>query len=154
MNQESLVEALFAIQKQQQECIKCIARIIANGGIPAASPVDHVTAPVASDCVIKTRRPRRTHEDVTERELRKACRTKHAYRDLCHWRAAELEPPYILIHRNRPLLAQRFADYVTPIDAVDDSQSISIVPTQIIPNEDEIEVRCPNGVLCMAHGVV
>eukprot|EP01053_Blabericola_migrator_P005324 Blabericola_migrator_1__5323@NODE_272_length_10504_cov_138_380473_g227_i0_p3_GENE_NODE_272_length_10504_cov_138_380473_g227_i0NODE_272_length_10504_cov_138_380473_g227_i0_p3_ORF_typecomplete_len293_score58_94_NODE_272_length_10504_cov_138_380473_g227_i06591537 len=132
---EDILEAIVAIQKQQQRCLKFITHILTTS--KSSDDVGHTTAHTTGHTNVQSRR-RRKDMTYLELELLKACESKHTYHTLCQWINKE-EQPFILCHKRKlPLLAQRLTDIQPEQQEILDP--FTVVPTQIIQPDDEIEI--------------
>eukprot|EP01055_Gregarina_sp_Pseudo9_P001816 Gregarina_sp_Pseudo_9__1815@NODE_2234_length_1084_cov_20_225837_g2057_i0_p1_GENE_NODE_2234_length_1084_cov_20_225837_g2057_i0NODE_2234_length_1084_cov_20_225837_g2057_i0_p1_ORF_typecomplete_len304_score74_49MRPL28/PF09812_9/0_079_NODE_2234_length_1084_cov_20_225837_g2057_i0911002 len=133
----SLLEAILRLQKQQQECIKCLTQLLTSSktlgtGSPAVSALTPASVSVSQQY---------------EKEVRKACKSRQDYSRLCRWseeQSAAGRRPFILLHKNNPLLAQRLQDpwpdvTPAPVPSADTAQ-YTVVPTEVPLIEDEIEI--------------
>eukprot|EP01056_Protomagalhaensia_sp_Gyna25_P001463 Protomagalhaensia_sp_Gyna_25__1462@NODE_1742_length_1573_cov_8_654498_g1430_i0_p1_GENE_NODE_1742_length_1573_cov_8_654498_g1430_i0NODE_1742_length_1573_cov_8_654498_g1430_i0_p1_ORF_typecomplete_len306_score50_34PRIMA1/PF16101_5/2_4e03PRIMA1/PF16101_5/0_51PRIMA1/PF16101_5/2_8e03_NODE_1742_length_1573_cov_8_654498_g1430_i04961413 len=132
---QDILEAIIAIQKKQQRCIKCITHILTSGALdennkrPTLPPVQPI-------------RRRSTHSTYWQDEVRKACGTRSEYKGLMEWQRHEDGSFLILYKRKAPMLAQRPCDLPPPAlpPPPSPSQLYTIIPTQATPDEDEIEI--------------
>lgn len=142
----AVLDSIVSLQKQQQECIRCIVEILTNGGHGPFTTTTSTT-PNLKIGAQQSSKKKTGGEYALEREVRKACKNRQEYNIVCQWYQVQSpRKPFLLLHEHKPLLAQHLVEE-TPSDKIleyslsaPEPDEYTIVPTNVPIIEDEIEI--------------